>query len=241
MRININLGNAPSAQSEFHIHIVNKKYPHLQRSIMNKLNSLKTKLIIKLLPVVIAGIAVITALAYYYTSSHLKEEYSQQVLKTIIESSVNINTWLKGRLLEVESIASTPAAKNINSDFAETDKMNIARFLYLTKRYPEEFADIYSANADYEYHTIRMKNNRISIFRGNLKGRDYYESIMSGGGTQMTAPLISRTTGLPTIFMVAPIVDSKNKPRGLIGAGILLNYVQDVVKNIKLGETGYGI
>ncbi len=208
---------------------------------MNMRNSLKIKLIAKLLPVVIAGIAVITFIAYYSTSSIIKKEYSEQVLKTIIESSTNINTWLKGRLLEVESIASTPAAKNVNTNFAETDRMNIDRFLYLTKKYPQEFADIYSANANYDYHTIRMNDGVISIFKGTLKGRDYYESIMSGGPAQLTAPLISRTTGLPTVFMVAPIIGSDGKPQGLIGAGILLNYVQDVVSKLKLGKTGYGV
>jgi methyl-accepting chemotaxis protein len=208
---------------------------------MNMRNSLKIKLIAKLLPVVIAGIAVITFIAYYSTSSIIKKEYSEQVLKTIIESSTNINTWLKGRLLEVESIASTPAAKNVNTNFAETDRMNIDRFLYLTKKYPQEFADIYSANANYDYHTIRMNDGVISIFKGTLKGRDYYESIMSGGPAQLTAPLISRTTGLPTVFMVAPIIGSNGKPQGLIGAGILLNYVQDVVGKLKLGKTGYGV
>ncbi len=212
-----------------------------QGSTMDKRKSLKIKLLSKLLPVIIAAIALITIIAYFTTSRIIKKEYSQQVLKTISESSTNINTWLKGRLLEVESIASTPAAKNINSDFAGTDRMNIERFLYLTKQYPQEFADIYSANANYEYHTIRMNDGVISIFKGTLKGRDYYESIMSGGPAQMTAPLISRTTGLPTVFMVAPIRDASGKPIGLIGAGILLNYVQDVVSKLKLGKTGYGV
>jgi methyl-accepting chemotaxis protein len=203
--------------------------------------SLKFKLIAKLLPAVIAGIVFITFVAYSYTSRFIKEEYSQQVLKTIVESSTNINTWLKGRLLEVESMASSPAAKNINKDFASTDKMNIERFLYLTKKYPAEFADIYSANANYEYHTVKLNDGVISIFKGSLKGRDYYESIMSGGPAQITAPLISRTTGLPTVFMVAPIIDETGKPQGLIGAGILLNYVQEVVQKLKLGKTGYGV
>jgi methyl-accepting chemotaxis protein len=208
---------------------------------MNASKSLKIKLITKLLPMVVLGIAFITFIAYNYTSRFIKEEYSQQVLKTIIESSTNINTWLKGRLLEVESIASTPAAKNINRDFASTDKMNIDRFLYLTKKYPEEFADIYSANSNYEYHTVKNNDGVISLFKGSLKGRDYYESIMSGGPAQITPPLISRTTGLPTVFMVAPILDSSGKPQGLIGAGILLNYVQNVVTRLKLGKTGYGV
>lgn len=203
--------------------------------------SFRSKLIGFLAPVIIAGFGVIVLVAYIYVNTIITKEYSSQLLRATSESARNINTWLQGRLLEVETIANTPAAKSINDDFNIIDRTNIERFLYLTKKYPDEFADIYSADANYEYHTIRQENGNISIFKGSLKGRDYYESIMSGGPAQMTAPLISRTTGLATIFMVAPIIGSDNKPRGLVGAGILLNYVQQRVEELKIGETGYGI
>lgn len=208
---------------------------------MKKYSSFRFKILGVLLPPIIVGMLFILFVAYHYTNEIINTEYSNQLLKTTTEASQNINTWLKGRLLEVETIANTPDALSINDSFTTTDQMNIERFRYLTSNYPDEFADIYSANANYEYHTIKQDNNSISIFVGSLKNRDYYESIMAGGDAQMTAPLISRTTGKATVFMVAPIRDSSGKTHGLIGAGILLNYVQDRVEQLKIGETGYGI
>ncbi len=64
---------------------------------------------------------------------------------------------------------------------------------------------------------------------------------MSGGPTQITPPLISRTTGVPTVFMVSPILDEKNRPQGLIGAGISLKYIQQIAQELRAGTSGYGI
>ena len=63
---------------------------------------------------------------------------------------------------------------------------------------------------------------------------------MGGGPTQITPPLISRTTGMPTMFVVAPILDDREKPLGLVGAGISLTYIQQIVQELKAGRTGYG-
>ncbi|WP_163340656.1 PDC sensor domain-containing protein [Desulfopila sp. IMCC35008] len=48
--------------------------------------------------------------------------------------------------------------------------------------------------------------------------------------TQITPPLISRTTGIPTIYIVSPILDETNRPQGLVGAGISLQYIQKIVQ-----------
>ena len=64
---------------------------------------------------------------------------------------------------------------------------------------------------------------------------------MSGGPTQITPPLVSRTTGIPTVFMVAPILDERRRPIGLVGAGISLSYIQKIVQGLRAGTTGYGI
>ena len=78
------------------------------------------------------------------------------------------------------------------------------------------------------------------MFVGDIANRPYFLSIMAGGPTQITPPLISRTTGIPTIFMVAPILDDQNAPLGLVGAGISLKYIQQIAEELKAGQTGYG-
>lgn len=143
-------------------------------------------------------------------------------------------------MLEPASFASTPAAKAINENFEQLDKQNYYRHRLLHAKYPNIFKDIYAANKSGEYHTITQDGDSYSIYKGNIFNRPYFQSIMNGGPTQLTAPLISRTTGIPTIFMVSPIHNAEGQPLGLIGAGISLEYIQNITQDLKTGKTGYG-
>ncbi len=143
-------------------------------------------------------------------------------------------------MIEPETIAATPAAKQINEDFVAFDRQNINRHKSLHKKYPAIFQDIYASNKFGEYHTVIEKDGTYSLFVGDIANRPYFLSIMAGGSTQITPPLISRTTGIPTIFMVAPILDNENRPQGLVGAGISLQYIQKVAQELKAGKTGFG-
>lgn len=203
--------------------------------------SYRAKLLLFIMPAVIIGLVAVGISAYIGINSLIEDELSKSMLASTGETAGNINTWLQTHMLEPETIASTPAAKTINTDFKIADNQNIGRFKYLHEKHGEVFQDIYAANREGEFHTIQQKGNDYSVFVGNIKTREYFQSIMSGGGPQITSPMISKTTGLPTIFMVAPIKDEQNVPQGLVGAGISLNYVQKIVEDIKFGKTGYGI
>ncbi len=203
--------------------------------------SYRTKLMGCIMPVLILALLAVGAFAYLGINSLIEDELSKSMLATTGETATIIDTWLKSHMLEPEAIASTPAAKVINTDFAGTDALNISRHKFLRAKYPDVFQDIYAANREGEYHTVQKNGNEYSFFKSNIKTRDYFQSIMSGGPTQITAPLISKTTGLPTIFIVAPIKDDQNVPQGLIGAGVSLQYVQQLAENLKFGNSGYGM
>ena len=203
--------------------------------------SYRTKLLLFIMPAVIIGLTVVGISAYIGINSLIVDELSKSMLTATGETAGNINTWLETHMLEPETIASTPAAKVINLDFKITDDQNVGRYKYLHAKHADVFQDIYAANREGEFHTIQQNGNDYSVFVGNIKTREYFQSIMSGGGPQITAPLISKTTNLPTIFMVAPIKDEQNVPQGLVGAGISLQYVQKIVADMKFGNTGYGI
>lgn len=203
--------------------------------------SYQAKLMLFIMPAVIMGLLVVSIFAYYEINNLIEDELSKSMSATTGQTADTINTWLRVHMLEPETIAATPAARVINSNFDSTDAQNISRHKYLHEKYPEVFQDIYAANRTGEFHTIQKQGNDYSVFVGNISARDYFKSIMTGGPAQITAPLVSKTTNLPTIFMVAPIKDDQNIPQGLIGAGISLQYVQKIADSLKFGKTGYGI
>lgn len=192
------------------------------------------------MPIVIVGLLSLSFAAYKYINIVIEDELSNSMLVSVSKSAESINRWLATIMLEPETIASTPAAKRINQDFNSFDAQNINRHKILHEKHPDIFQDIYAANSKGEYHTVLQNGSEYSIFVGDIANRPYFRSIMSGGPTQITPPLISRTTGIPTIFMVSPILDDQNRPQGLVGAGISLQYIQEIAKGLKAGQTGYG-
>ena len=203
--------------------------------------SFKGRLLLWIMPISILGLLSISFVGYSSIKVVIETELTSSMLASVGKSAESINRWLTTIMIEPETIASTPAAKRINENFEAFDRQNVNRHRTLHKQHPDIFQDIYAANRQGEYHTIlKKKDNRYTVFVGNIENRPYFRSIMAGGPTQITPPLISRTTGIPTIFMVAPILDDQNKPLGLVGAGISLAYIQKIAQELKAGKTGYG-
>ncbi|HPJ35818.1 MAG TPA: PAS domain S-box protein [Spirochaetota bacterium] len=203
--------------------------------------SYRLRLLLWIMPTLAAGLLALSAGAYWYTKDIIQDELTRSMLSATGKSAENINIWLRTLILEPETIAATPAAKNINRDFHTLDIQNINRYKVLHKKYPDIFQDIYAANRKGVYHTVQQDGDRFSFFVGDISNRGYFRSIMSGGPAQITVPLISRTTGIPTIFAVAPIRDENERAQGLIGIGISLDYVEKVAESLRFGSTGYGI
>jgi len=205
--------------------------------------TISKKIAFAVIPVVLISLLIFGMTTYFYMSKLVREDLSTNVLKTVKEQSKMVDVWIKNHMLEVESIAQTPTAKKINDDFKAMDDLNKNRYTYLKKTYPLDYSDIYSAKSDGTYHTVQQKkvDNTLFCFEGNIKTRSYFKSIMAGGPAQITRPLISKTTGKPTIFMIAPIKNSEGIPQGLVGAGIQLNFITNTVKELMFGKGSYGI
>jgi len=193
------------------------------------------------MPTLLIGLLSVSVGAYWYINNVIQTELTTSMLAMTGKTAEGINTWCQTLIFEPETIAATPAAKAINTDFSKIDMQNINRYKSLHKKYPDIFLDIYAANKDGVYHTVNKQDENYSFFEGNINTREYFQSIMDGGPSQITLPLISRTTGITTMFVVAPITDEEGITQGLIGTGISLAYVQKLAENLKIGETGYGI
>jgi PAS domain S-box-containing protein len=201
----------------------------------------RNKLLLWVIPTLAAGLLALSLSSYLFIHHVIEQELTKQMLVSTGKSAETIEHWLNTLLLEPETIAATPAAMAINRDFTQIDHQNVFRYRILHRKYPDIFKDIYAANRTGEYHTVLYDEKKgYSFFKGSVSDRDYFKTIMAGGPSQITQPLVSRTTGLPTIFVVAPIKDEQDQPQGLIGAGISLSYVKKVAESLTAGKTGYG-
>ena len=205
--------------------------------------TINKKISFAVIPVVLLCLTLFGGTTYFYISNLIKVDLSNNILKTVSEQSNVVDVWIKAHLLETESIAQTPQAININKGFEDIDELNRNRYVYLKKTYPTDYSDIYSANRNGIYHTIQVdkKTNSLISFEGNISSRGYFQSLIAGGPPFVTPPLVSKTTGKTTIFMVAPIKDKKGTPQGIVGAGIQLTFVTDTINQLGLSGKDYGV
>lgn len=191
----------------------------------------------------LTGFLSLAAGVYWYSTATIQEELMQSVLTSTRKTAEGLDLWCRTVVMESASIASTTAAKKINTTFEEIDVQNANRKEFLEYAYPGLFQDIYAANRHGIFHTF-VVNEKLDAHRfisGNISDRPYFIEVMAGGGPQLTTPLLSRSNGKPTVYAVAPILDAENKPQGLIGAGISLEYISKVAQSLRWGKTGYGM
>lgn len=207
---------------------------------MKKRTTLGNKILMALIPVMIGGLLIMGVILFMSMNNLIKTQLGGQVLKTVESEATNINTWLVGNLLEVESIAKTPAAKKVNEDFDSIDALNTERYKFFTSVYPERVSTIYAAREDAVYHSIKVKDGVYSIHEGSLASRDYFKRILAGESAIVTNPLISKSTGVLSTYAVAGIPNDSGKSIGLIGRGIKMDYIQSIIGELSLGKNGYG-
>ena len=75
---------------------------------------------------------------------------------------------------------------------------------------------------------------------GSIADRDYFKAIMGGQDYAIGGAVLSRDTGLPVSNLAAAVKDAQGKVRGLIAYQVDLGKLSDIVKNLKLAQSGYG-
>jgi len=138
-----------------------------------------------------------------------------------------INQWLDGIVKDINNRAAGATVKSLDPEV----------FLPVLKRVQE-------ANDEYEYlYAADQTGNGIGTndVPVDISDRDYYPKVL-GGETVVSDPIISKATGNQVIAVVAPVYkDDDNSPDGLVGVTVELDYLQEIVKDMQLSGTGYGL
>ncbi|WP_198013434.1 sensor histidine kinase [Thalassoporum mexicanum] len=170
--------------------------------------------------------------AYYSYRSARKlilETLKEAALVQVQEGVDKIDTWLAVRKSEVSTIANSTSLKTLDwtiaGPYLEAEADRIEEFYH--------FALVFPSGEYYVTHIGKVD--------ANVRDRPHIQMGLSGKVT-VSNPLISRVYGIPLIIVVAPIwVDStfQRKVIGLNTAGIDINRLSNVVKELGYGEHSY--
>jgi len=234
--------------------------------IKNK--SVKTKLIVAILPIVIIGLSVLAVGTHISISKFVKAELVDLMSDREKDATENINTWLESRLAEVQETTYNPTlTKMVNSDMeidlenteltGGIDEINISRWNFVNSKYPDEYAALHILSS------LGKEEWKDSSNGDKLKARYYNVSTDECSTSPWAKGIVSEAfekysdTGIPydTIFkpsyseaydknivmMVSWVKNNNNEINLGVAASLAIESIEEKVRELKYGQKGYSM
>ncbi len=232
--------------------------------------SFKSKFMVIILPLVIVGLLSLTGVAYINFRHILETELVNSMSERTTESTNHINTWLTGRLGEVQETVQNPMLtevleKNPNVDLqsndgslALIDEINSSRFKFINNAYPNEYAALHIVNnIEPSEWSSPDGLNKLQARYYNVSNGQFATANWAKGAAQEAGERYSKTNGVPydaifkptysqaydknVVMMFAWQKDAQGKAIIGAAASVTIETVEDQVKNLKYGNKGYGM
>ncbi len=199
--------------------------------------TIRKKLLIPTLGLLMLGIALSGGISYWRSLEVLKKVVQDQLVQRAEDTVRVLDDWMWEREQNVLAWAIQPIFINSTQDsFVGRVARQAANkeLAELEKRYGY-YDVLFVANLDGEV-IAAGKEAAIGI---DLKDRPYVQKIMNGSPLSLSSAVLSRTTGNPIVVLAAPLMD-KGKFVGFFGAALDIGVVNEKsIKNIKVGDLGY--
>ena len=107
-----------------------------QESLTAKARTVKTEILIYVIPIVVVGLVLMAGIIFRYVGSTFEQQLTTSSLKNAQEVASGVSAWLDSRMLETQTAASHPAAKNLKNAPELMNENNVYRLNLMNKIYP---------------------------------------------------------------------------------------------------------
>jgi methyl-accepting chemotaxis protein len=195
--------------------------PRFRLNIFHKL--LLTLVAVSLLPLIVLwGIG--SAQVGKDVSSHIKHN----LVMTVNRIATGINDWDEANVRVLRSA----------TRFDEIASMDPARQTPVLRAFGDTYEWAFVVfTIDHDGKNIARSDGKPLIYFGD---RSYFKGAMAGEPVSRQV-LISKTTGKPALTLALPIRNPMGQPAGVIAMAMKLDDISKVIKDTKIGETGYAL
>ncbi len=165
--------------------------------------------------------------SYQVVRNVMLESLKKNAFLEVQQGGDDIDRWLAHLKVHIETLANTATVKSMN--WSSTEPYLKAEIL--------RFSDVYTL-------AIGKSDgwrNVIGDSPVNIKDRQYFQKAMAGQ-TNVSDPLISRASNIPSIAVAAPVwqtFDTTSSPSGEIHSLVRLDRIAQVVSSLKYGDNSY--
>ena len=172
--------------------------------------------------VVIAAFSLFTLYNDYLQRNAIREDLESYLHEMGNVTASNIQNWLSGRILLVES-----AAQSISND-SEPDR--VVKLLE-QKALTSSFAFTYLGTESGGF-TMRPDEQMPADY--DPRSRPWYKDALAAGGTTLTEPYVDAATGELIITIATPA-----RPAGVVGGDLSLQTLVDIINALDFDGIGY--
>ena len=182
---------------------------------------------------IIGGTTVIMSIAAYFSYTvvrnsileNLKENARLEVAKGIGE----VDEWLAVRKAEIATIANTPINRTMNWEIVKP-------YLLSELQRRSDFFFFSMINPDGSYYTTK-----VDLAKANIKDRLHVQKALNGE-TYVADPQLSRSLGIPAVFITTPVWRNPARTGSPIGVSvgvISIDRLSGVVGGLQHGQGSY--
>jgi methyl-accepting chemotaxis protein len=180
------------------------------------------KILIAASLVVIATFTMFTLYNDYLQRNAIRKDLQSYLREMGAVTSSNIQNWLSGRILMVESVA-----QSVSTDSGQEALVNRLE----QKALASTFDFTYLGGNDGAF-TMRPDDKMPDGY--DPRTRPWFMDAQAAGGTTLTEPYIDAATGGMIITIATPAVN-----RGVVGGDLNMSVLVDLINSLDLGGIGY--
>ncbi len=203
-----------------------------------KAQTVKAEILILVIPIVIVGLMILTGVIFNYTKNAFEEQIEESSLKNTTEVAESVSAWLDKRMMETHETASTPFAKNLDTN--ALNQNNINRLKLMQERYPGVYDSVSWGPFDGSGVLYGQTSNGFKEMHNSDKAW-YKQTMTAAQDSFMSSPVISQATGKIIVNSIAIARNDSGQPTAMILAAIYVQAVMDKVQTMKLGNDGYSL
>ncbi|KGK87160.1 chemotaxis protein [Desulfosporosinus sp. HMP52] len=190
------------------------------------IKSIRTKLLLLLLPLVIVVLGVLTGVSYHLSKQSLTKSVDQTAKAVGTDYSYRVKADIELRISRLKDLG------NLEEIRTGTDKEQMTRAMADAKERFGTFDAIVFVAPDGSGLT---STGAIAPYGD----RDYFKKVIETKQTVVSDPLVSKSTGKLAIVLAVPVINNEQLTGVLVGT-FSVERLSALIKDLKFLDTGYG-
>lgn len=208
------------------------------KGTISSAQSVRGKLLMLVLPIVIIGLVVMCSVSFYMMSSAFEKEIISNAEKNVSEVSSGVSAWLDARKLETHITANTQEVRNFPASETDLRTFTKTRYDLMGKVFPGMYDSV--SWGPFDGSGNLYGENKKGYIEMHNKDKAWYKDTMTGQKESfMAPPVISQSTGRMIVNSIAVGKNNSGANAVMILAAIYVDAVTEKVGNVKLTEGGY--